>query len=109
MKEASTDNSPVFPLVGSGAFQMDQWDKTAHTWSLSANKDYWGGAPQIDNYVIKKYDNVEAMVNALKTGEIDYASTHLAGPVQLPQGRRRHHHERRDPVGIRQPDLQHAR
>ena len=74
VKKASTDNSPVFPLVGSGAFQMDQWNKTAHTWSLSANKNYWGGAPQIDNYVIKKYDNVEAMVNALKTGDIDYAS-----------------------------------
>src|SRR4029077_23027 len=64
---------PVDPLIGSGPFQFDQWSK-GQSWSLSANKDYWGGSPQIDTYVIKKYDNVEAMVNALKTGEIDYAS-----------------------------------
>jgi peptide/nickel transport system substrate-binding protein len=66
VKQASSAADPVDPLIGSGPFQFDQWSK-GQSWSLSANKNYWGGSPQIDHN--PKYDNVEAMVNALKTGE----------------------------------------
>ena len=34
-----------------------------------------GGAPVIDEYVYKQYENAQAMIEALKNGEIDYAYT----------------------------------
>jgi peptide/nickel transport system substrate-binding protein len=61
------------PPVGSGPFQLTQWTK-GESWSLTANKGYWAGAPQIDEYVVRKYNNAEAMISALKRGEIDYVS-----------------------------------
>lgn len=61
------------PMVGSGPFQMTEWNK-GESWTMMANKDYWGGAPQIDRFTVVKYTNSEAMVNALKNGEIDYVN-----------------------------------
>jgi peptide/nickel transport system substrate-binding protein len=59
------------PPIGSGPFQMTSWTQ-GESWSMTANKQYWAGAPQIDQFVVKKYNNAEAMVSALKRGEIDY-------------------------------------
>ena len=60
------------PLVGSGAFVLTQWEP-GQFFKMSANKGYWGGAPTIDEIVYTIYDNREAMVQALKSGEIDFA------------------------------------
>src|SRR4029077_5002639 len=59
------------PMVGSGPFQLTQWDK-GQDWTMTANPNYWGGAPHISQFKVVLYDNSEAMVNALKAGEIDY-------------------------------------
>jgi peptide/nickel transport system substrate-binding protein len=59
--------------IGSGPFQLTEWIK-GDSWTLTANPSYWGGAPKIDEYVVKRFNNEEAMVTALKTGEIDYLS-----------------------------------
>jgi peptide/nickel transport system substrate-binding protein len=59
--------------IGSGPFQMTEWNK-GESWSMTANPNYWGGAPHIDKFTVVKYDNSEALVNALKNGEVDYAS-----------------------------------
>jgi len=56
--------------VGSGPFQLVSWTKGTSV-VLDANKDYWGGAPHIDRVVFSLYANSEAMVNALRSGEID--------------------------------------
>lgn len=56
--------------VGSGPFQLVSWTKGTSV-ILDANKDYWGGAPHIDRAVFQLYANSEAMVNALRSGEID--------------------------------------
>ncbi len=61
------------PMIGSGPFQLTQWDK-GQDWTMTANPNYWGGAPHISQFKVVLYDNSEAMVNALKQGEIDYTN-----------------------------------
>jgi peptide/nickel transport system substrate-binding protein len=60
------------PMVGSGPFVLTDW-KPGEFWTMEANKDYWGGSPTIDEIVYQVYDNTEAMVQALKGGQIDFA------------------------------------
>lgn len=69
-------------MVGSGPFELTQWAK-GESWTMTANPDYWGGAPHIDRFVVKKYNNNEAMVTALKTGEIDYIGNDSSTPSDL--------------------------
>ena len=65
---------PNFPdTVGTGPFQLTEYERGEH-WTLTANPDYWAGAPNIDEIVVRKFNNQEAMVTALRTGEIDYLS-----------------------------------
>jgi len=61
------------PMVGTGPFQLTEWNK-GEDWTMTANPNYWGGAPQIQQFKVVRYDNSEAMVNALKNGEIDYVN-----------------------------------
>ncbi|MEX1046604.1 MAG: ABC transporter substrate-binding protein [Actinomycetota bacterium] len=61
-----------YPPVGSGPFRLVEW-KEGQFIRLEANKDYWGGAPNIDEIVYRIFDNQEAMVQALRKGEIDFA------------------------------------
>jgi peptide/nickel transport system substrate-binding protein len=62
-----------FPdAVGSGPFKMVEW-RRGDFWRLEANKDYWGGAPKIDEFVFRIFQNEDAMIEALKQGEIDFA------------------------------------
>lgn len=62
-----------FPdAVGSGPFKLVEW-RRGDFWRLEANKDYWGGAPKIDEFVFRVFQNEDAMIEALKQGEIDFA------------------------------------
>jgi len=69
-------------MIGSGPFEMTDWNK-GESWTLTANKSYWGGAPHIDRFIVKKYNNNEAMLTALKAGDIDYIGNDSAIPVDL--------------------------
>jgi peptide/nickel transport system substrate-binding protein len=70
LKEAEKfDNVPA---IGSGPFQLVEW-KRGQFIRMRAYKDYWGGAPTIDEVVFRVFKNQEAMVQALKKGEIDFA------------------------------------
>jgi len=69
-------------MIGSGPFELTQWVK-GESWTMTANPDYWGGAPHIDQFVVKKYNNNEAMVTALKTGAIDYIGNDSSTPPDL--------------------------
>jgi peptide/nickel transport system substrate-binding protein len=40
---------------------------------LRANKSYWAGAPKIDELVFRPFNNADALLQALKKGEIDFA------------------------------------
>ncbi len=64
--------------MGSGPFKFVEYVKGQYL-HLEANPDYWGGAPSVDDpaaideIYIRFYGNVEAMTQALRAGEIDFA------------------------------------
>ncbi|NLE23624.1 MAG: ABC transporter substrate-binding protein [Actinobacteria bacterium] len=60
-------NSP--PIIGSGPFQTVEWKKGEYV-RMVANKDYWRGAPKIDEVIFQTYQNQDTMAQDLKTGAI---------------------------------------
>ncbi|HYZ12956.1 MAG TPA: ABC transporter substrate-binding protein [Actinomycetota bacterium] len=58
--------------VGSGPFKLVEW-RRGDFWRLQANPDYYGGAPHIDEFIFRVFQNEDAMIEALKQGEIDFA------------------------------------
>jgi peptide/nickel transport system substrate-binding protein len=60
-------------MIGTGPFQLQQFKKGQFT-KFVAKKDYFGGAPKIDGITFQVFDNDEAMVGALKNGDIDASS-----------------------------------
>jgi peptide/nickel transport system substrate-binding protein len=56
--------------VGSGPFTLTEL-KRGQFWRLEANDNYWAGRPAVDEVVFRLFNNPDAMVAALKTGEID--------------------------------------
>jgi peptide/nickel transport system substrate-binding protein len=60
------------PLIGSGPFQLTEW-KPGQFWRMEAVPDSIFGTSTIDEIVYHVYGNEEAMVQALKSGEIDFA------------------------------------
>jgi peptide/nickel transport system substrate-binding protein len=65
------DNLPP-ETIGTGPFQLTEYVRN-ETWTMTKNPDYWGGEPIVDEIIVQKFTNEEAMVSALRTGEIDYA------------------------------------
>jgi peptide/nickel transport system substrate-binding protein len=63
-------NNP--PVIGSGPFQTVEYKKSGFT-RMVANKDYWKGAPKIDEVVFENYTNQDTMTMDLKAGNIDVA------------------------------------
>ena len=65
--------------MGSGPFIFDEYVRGQYI-HLVANPDYWGGAPSVDDptaideVYLRFYGNVEAMTNALRAGELDFAN-----------------------------------
>ena len=49
---------------------------------MKANPNYWGGKPKIDEVVFRLFNNADAMVAALKKGEIDAAHDIPANAVK---------------------------
>ena len=58
--------------VGSGPFTLAEF-KRGQFWRLTANENYWGGRPEVDEVIFRLFNNPDAMVAALKQGEIDAA------------------------------------
>ena len=58
--------------VGSGPFVLEE-AREGQFYRFSANTDYWGGAPTIDGVEFRLYRNADALVQALKNGEVDFA------------------------------------
>jgi len=87
-KKAAQDFKNYPNMIGTGPFQLTEWDK-GQSWTMEANPEYWGGTPKIDKYIVRKYDNEEAMVTALREGEIDYigdVSIDLFGSLEGVEG-----------------------
>jgi peptide/nickel transport system substrate-binding protein len=66
-------------VVGSGPFVFEE-RKTGQYIKVRANKNYWGGAPKIDEIVFRVFNNKDAMIQALRKGEIDFADD-IDGPL----------------------------
>ena len=60
------------PVVGSGPYQAVEW-KTGQYVRFARNKNYWGQQGAADEVVIQIFGSPDTMVQALKSGEIDYA------------------------------------
>jgi len=56
---------------GTGAFKLNSFDPASGAVVLDANPDFYDGRPLIDRVAFRHYDTPEAMVQALKSGEID--------------------------------------
>lgn len=75
-----------FPdTVGTGPFKLVEWQR-GDFWRLEANPDYWGGAPAIDEFVFRVFQNEETMIQALRQGEIDFADSISASLFDSLQG-----------------------
>ncbi len=64
---------PNTPAVGSGPFVLTEWN-SGESWTMERNPYYWGPEPTVDRIEYRLYTNQEAMVQALKNGEIDIAN-----------------------------------
>jgi peptide/nickel transport system substrate-binding protein len=78
-------NYEHIPVVGSGPFQLIEWKK-GQFWKFRYNSQYWKGTPYVHTVIFRKFDNAEAMVQALKKGEIDFADQIPADLFQTLQG-----------------------
>jgi peptide/nickel transport system substrate-binding protein len=61
---------PEFPMVGSGPYTVSEF-KEAQFVKLKANKNYWRGAPKVDELHFIYYRNADAAVTALQSGQVD--------------------------------------
>lgn len=67
-------------MIGSGPFKLVENVQDEHT-TLAANKDYWNGAPNIDEVIFQTISNADARVTALTTGQVDAISEFPATAV----------------------------
>jgi peptide/nickel transport system substrate-binding protein len=58
--------------VGSGPFVLEKFEKGQFA-RFKANPHYYKGKPAVDKVVLRKFNNPDAEVAALKTGELDAA------------------------------------
>ena len=58
--------------VGSGPFTLDEWQRGQFVRMVS-NPTHWNGEPDVDEIIFRLFNNPDAMVAALESGEIDAA------------------------------------
>jgi peptide/nickel transport system substrate-binding protein len=60
------------PSIGSGPFTLTEWNP-GQGWTMERNPYFWGEEPEVDRIEYRLYSNQEAMIQALRNGEIDFA------------------------------------
>jgi peptide/nickel transport system substrate-binding protein len=65
-------NLPNLPTIASGPYTLSTWEH-GQSWTLVRNPYFWGPKPAFDEISYRLYTNQDAMVLALKNGEIDIA------------------------------------
>ncbi|HEX5823714.1 MAG TPA: ABC transporter substrate-binding protein, partial [Candidatus Limnocylindrales bacterium] len=68
-------NNP--PIVGTGPYQVVEW-KPGEFIRFARNENYWGPKGAAKEVIIQHFASGDTMVQALKTGEIDYVRGVLA-------------------------------
>ncbi|WP_410670204.1 ABC transporter substrate-binding protein [Amycolatopsis sp. cmx-4-68] len=56
--------------VNDGPYQLTEYKQNEYV-KFKANKNYWRGAPQVDELQLLVFKDAEAAVNALRQGEVD--------------------------------------
>ena len=69
--------------VGSGPYKLKEFKSKQYVW-FEANKEYWGGAPAVDELVYKAYGGQEALNLALKKGEVEMIGYFGIQPINVP-------------------------
>ncbi|MEW5871471.1 MAG: ABC transporter substrate-binding protein [Chloroflexota bacterium] len=75
-----------FELTGTGAFKMKTFEKDQGILILEANRDYFDTPAKIDEVIFQTFDNADAMVQALKVGDIDLVSEVPASAFETVKG-----------------------
>jgi peptide/nickel transport system substrate-binding protein len=57
-------------MVGSGPFELEEFVQ-GEFYRLSANDDYYNGRPVVDEVIFQTYSNSDALVQALRAGDLD--------------------------------------
>ncbi|HAV78351.1 MAG TPA: hypothetical protein DCX53_13470 [Anaerolineae bacterium] len=57
-------------MIGSGAFKMVEYKPNEFV-HLASNTDYFGDKPKIDEVIFQTFENSDALVQAIKTGQVD--------------------------------------
>ncbi|RCV55361.1 ABC transporter substrate-binding protein [Marinitenerispora sediminis] len=64
-------NNDDLPIVGSGPFVLTE-HRPNQSITLEANENYWRGAPGFERLVFTYYNDQDAMVEALRSGEVSF-------------------------------------
>lgn len=67
-------NFTNFSPIGAGPFKITTLDKDQRVILLDANRDYFGAPAKIDGLIYQTFDNSDALIQALKVGDIDLAA-----------------------------------
>ncbi|PWH13002.1 MAG: hypothetical protein DDG60_11355 [Anaerolineae bacterium] len=67
-------NFTNFNPVGSGPFKIKTLDKDQRVILLETNRDYFGGRAKIDQLIYRTFDNSDALIQALRVGDIELAA-----------------------------------
>ena len=88
----SYENEPTDgqPIVGAGPYVLIERQKGQFI-RFQANPNYYGGAPAVDELTFRVYKNADAVAQALRKGEIDFADEHAGQRLRRDQGRAGHH------------------
>jgi peptide/nickel transport system substrate-binding protein len=79
-------NFTNFEAVGTGPFKIRTFDKDTGVLILDPQQDYIDGAPKIDGIIFQTFDNTDAMIQALKVGDIDLINEVPASAFATVQG-----------------------
>jgi peptide/nickel transport system substrate-binding protein len=64
-------NFTNFDIVGTGPFKMNTFDKDKGILILDTDPNYFDGRAKIDQIIFQTFDNSDAMIQAIKVGDID--------------------------------------
>ncbi len=57
-------------MIGTGPFKMKEYQQNQFV-HLVANPDHWATPPKVDEVIFQTFENPDALVQAIKTGQVD--------------------------------------
>lgn len=65
--------------IGTGPFIFNSFNPDAGTCTVTVNENYYLGKPNIDTIVFQSYGNMETLIMALKSGQVDVIYNYAKG------------------------------